>query len=92
MSPTRSTPPHSTAVRPTAVDRGGTFRVITHGRANGRGDAGGLPLALAVVFTLVESAWARRRTIASAHLVAWTAWAPARFEDGILVEHEEEAA
>lgn len=47
--------------------------------------------ALAMVLKLVESAQARWRAITGAHLVS-LARAGARFENGILVEREEQAA
>lgn len=47
--------------------------------------------ALAMVFKLVESARARWRAITGAHLVSLVR-AGARFENGVLVEREEQAA
>lgn len=53
--------------------------------------AGSPAAALAMVFTLVESAQARWRAITGAHLVPLVR-AGARFENGVLVEGEEQAA
>ncbi|MFJ8164169.1 IS256 family transposase [Streptomyces sp. NPDC096136] len=53
--------------------------------------AGSPAAALAMVFTLVESAQARWRAITGAHLVPLVR-AGARFEDGVLVERSEVAA
>jgi transposase-like protein len=53
--------------------------------------AGSPAAALAMVFKLVESAQARWRAITGAHLVSLVR-AGAVFENGILVEREEQAA
>ncbi|MEU6540522.1 transposase [Streptomyces sp. NPDC047000] len=53
--------------------------------------AGSPAAALAMVFKLVESAQARWRAVTGAHLVSLVR-AGARFENGILVEREEQAA
>ncbi|MEX1654816.1 IS256 family transposase [Streptomyces pseudovenezuelae] len=53
--------------------------------------AGSLVAVLAMVFKLVESAQARWRAITGAHLVSLVR-AGARFENGVLVEREEQAA
>jgi putative transposase len=53
--------------------------------------AGSPAAALAMVFKLVESAQARWRAITGAHLVPLVR-AGARFESGVLVEREEQAA
>jgi putative transposase len=53
--------------------------------------AGSPAAALAMVFKLVESAQARWRAIARAHLVALVR-SGAKFENGILVEREEATA
>ncbi|WP_242625574.1 IS256 family transposase [Streptomyces sp. BK022] len=53
--------------------------------------AGSPAAALAMVFKLVESAQARWRAITGAHLVSLVR-AGARFESGILVERQEQAA
>ncbi|WP_406729497.1 IS256 family transposase [Streptomyces sp. GD-15H] len=53
--------------------------------------AGSAAAALAMVFKLVESAQTRWRAITGAHLVALVR-AGARFENGILVERQEQAA
>jgi transposase-like protein len=53
--------------------------------------AGSPAAALAMVFKLVESAQDRWRAITGAHLVA-LARSGARFESGILVERQEQAA
>ncbi|MDQ0767070.1 transposase-like protein [Streptomyces canus] len=53
--------------------------------------AGSPTAALAIVFKLVESAQARWRAITRAHLVPLVR-AGARFEKGILVERQEQAA
>jgi transposase-like protein len=53
--------------------------------------AGSPAAALAMVFKLVESAQARWRAITEAHLVSLVR-AGARFENGVLVEREEQAA
>ncbi|MFD4863194.1 IS256 family transposase [Streptomyces atratus] len=53
--------------------------------------AGSPAAALAMVFKLVESAQARWRAVTGAHLVALVR-AGARFENGVLVERQEQAA
>lgn len=53
--------------------------------------AGSPVAALAMVFKLVESARARWRAITGAHLVSLVR-VGARFENGVLVEREEQAA
>ncbi len=53
--------------------------------------AGSPAAALAMVFKLVESAQTRRRAITGAHLVPLVRIG-ARFENGILVERQEQAA
>jgi putative transposase len=53
--------------------------------------AGSPAAALAMVFKLVEFAQARWRAITGAHLVSLVR-AGARFENGVLVEREEQAA
>jgi len=53
--------------------------------------AGSPAAALAIVFKLVESAQTRWRAITGAHLVPLVR-AGARFENGILVEREEQTA
>lgn len=53
--------------------------------------AGSSAAALAMVFKLVESAQARWRAITGAHLVSLVR-AGARFENGVLVEREEQVA
>ncbi|SDN41152.1 Transposase, Mutator family [Actinacidiphila guanduensis] len=53
--------------------------------------AGSSAAALALVFKLVDSAQARWRAITGAHLVSLVR-AGARFENGVLVEREEQAA
>jgi transposase-like protein len=53
--------------------------------------AGSPAAALAMVFKLVESAQARWRAITGAHLVP-LARAVARFENGVLIEREEQVA
>jgi hypothetical protein len=53
--------------------------------------AGSPAAALAMVFKLVESAQARWRAITGAHLVPLVR-AGARFENGVLIEREEQAA
>lgn len=53
--------------------------------------AGSPAAALATVFKLVESAQARWRAVTGAHLVALVRTG-ARFENGILIERQEQAA
>lgn len=57
---------------------------VTHG-------AGSPAAALAMVFKLVESAQTRWRAITGAHLVALVR-SGAKFENGVLVERQEQAA
>ncbi|MFH9043514.1 hypothetical protein ACH4FA_29760 [Streptomyces sp. NPDC017966] len=57
-------------------------------RTKGTRGAGSPVAALAMVFKLIESAQARRRTITGAHLVPLVRTG-ARFENGQLVEREE---
>jgi putative transposase len=53
--------------------------------------AGNPAAALTMMFKLVESAQARWRAITGSHLVSLVR-AGARFESGVLVEHEEQVA